>query len=56
MKEIHIDINLLNLKLFNFSRDFSFANIVDGTLDIDSNIDFIELQVFTNNKNKRRSG
>ena len=47
------DINLLNLKLFNFSRDFSFANIVDGTLDIDSNIDFIELQVFTNNKNKR---
>ena len=47
------DINLLNLKLFNFSRDLIFTNIVDGKLDIDSDIDFIELQVFTNNKNKR---
>ena len=47
------DINLLNLKLFNFSRDFSYANIIDGVLNIDSEIDFIELQMFTNNKNKR---
>ncbi len=47
------DINLLNLKLFNFSRDFSYANIIDQQLNIDSEIDFIELQMFTNNKNKR---
>jgi hypothetical protein len=47
------DINLLNLKLFNFSREFSYKNIVGGQLNIDSDIDFIELQMFTNNKNKR---
>ena len=47
------DINLLNLKLFNFSRELSFANIIDGVLNIDSEIDYIELQTFTNNKNKR---
>ena len=47
------NINLLNLKLFNFSREFTYSNIVDGVLSIDSEIDFIELQMFTNNKNKR---
>ena len=47
------DLNLLNLKLFNLSREFNFTNIVDGKLNIDSDIDFIELQMFTNNKNKR---
>ena len=50
------DINLLNLKLFNFSREFYYKNIVDEELNIDSEIDFIKLQMFTNNKNKRDQG
>ena len=47
------DLNLLNLKLFDFSREFNYSNIIDGVLSVDSDIDFIELQMFTNNKNKR---
>ena len=42
------NINLLNLKLFNFSREFTYSNIVDGVLSIDSEIDFIELQIIKN--------
>ena len=47
------NIELLNMRIFNFSQDYFSDTLVNGTLDIDSSTDFIELEVFTNNKFKR---
>ena len=46
-------LSLLNIKLFRNTTDFQTVELVDGKIDIDSDVDFIEIETFTNNKYKR---
>ena len=46
-------IDLLNLKTFDTSQKSILRNIDSGILEIDSDTDFVELEMFTNNKFRR---
>ena len=47
------NLELLNLKVFNYSQDFFYQELKGNMLNIDSSTDFIELELFSNNKLKR---
>ena len=44
---------ILNLKTFETSQKSILRNIDSGILEIDSDTDFVELEMFTNNKFRR---
>ena len=46
-------LSLLNIKLFRNTTDFETVQLVDEKIEIDSDIDFIEIETFTNNQYKR---
>lgn len=46
-------ISPLNIKVFRNTTDFEIVNLVDGKIEIGSDVDFIEIETYTNNKFKR---
>ena len=46
-------VEILNSKIFNYSQQYYSGIVKQGILEIDSAVDFIELELFTNNKFKR---
>jgi len=46
-------VSILNTKAYEDSNNSNFVNINDGQIDMTSDIDFIEIELFTNNKYKR---
>ena len=47
------EISILNTKVYEESNDFLYSRVDNGIIDLNSNVDFIEIELFTNNKYKR---
>ena len=48
------EISILNAKVFENSNDFVYSRIdTKGIIDLSSDVDFIEIELFSNNKYKR---
>ena len=48
------EISILNTKVFENSNDFVYSGInTKGIIDLSSNVDFVEIELFSNNKYKR---
>ena len=47
------NLELLNLRVVNYTQYFIYEELKENTLNIDSTTDYIELELFSNNKLKK---